>query len=447
MPRKIKHPLIISDDQLFQQKKNIFLIACSGGMDSCALVHLFHQRKLNFAIAHVNYHLRGNDSIKDEAFVQSLGKKYKLKVYTYNASAELKKLQQEYSLQEAARIIRYTWLNEIMLQHGFNYLVTAHHANDQAETLLLNLFRGTGMRGMGGMKVKNKFHIRPLLHVTRKEIETYAKKNKIKFRTDKSNLSDSYDRNYIRLHVLPLIEKRWPQVVPRLSKNAENLQHDIELSDELLATAFKKILAVKKNHTEIRFKKILQQASPKTWVFALLHPYGFNIDQCGAIIESAASSETKTFHSPMHTLYVKNMLGWLEKNKKNESATNEITITKKTTHIKKPVDLRFSYHSKKITFSKNSSEAYIDADKISFPLTLRTWKPGDIFIPIGMRGKKKISDLLTDLKLTPAHKKNVHVLCDANHIIWVVGIRPDDRVKITTTTKHSLVVSLKDRAK
>ncbi|MFI5204958.1 MAG: tRNA lysidine(34) synthetase TilS, partial [Flavobacteriales bacterium] len=426
----------------FQNKKNTFLIACSGGMDSCVLAHLFNKKKIPFALAHVNYHLRGKESIRDEEFVRSLAKKYNVRLYLFDASVLLKKLQKKHSLQEAARIIRYNWLNEVLQAHGYHFLVTAHHANDQVETMLLNLFRGTGVRGMAGMKMKNNLHLRPLLHTTRHEINAYATKYRIAYRTDKSNFSDAYDRNYIRLHVMPILEKRWPHIVERLCKNAENLRLDIDLSNELIGQEIKKNSSEKKGHTQIQFKKLLRYSSPQTLLFVMLSPHGFNAKQCANMVTKASSAETKVFSSSTHTLSVKNNIGFLEKSEGHNSPPASIIITRKTTVLKTPLALSFTYPKKKVV-SKNPLQACIDLSQVEFPLELRPWKPGDFFIPFGMKGKKKVSDLLTDLKYRAADKKNVFVLCDRHKIIWVAGIRLDDRVKITNKTSNCLLITLK----
>tara|TARA_Y100000589_G_scaffold253671_1_gene242418 strand:+ start:21826 stop:23148 length:1323 start_codon:yes stop_codon:yes gene_type:complete len=423
--------------QDFGNKK--FLLAVSGGIDSMVLTHLFHKNQLNFAVAHCNFKLRKNDSDEDEKFIHDFCSKHHIPFYVKSFDTEKFAKENRLSVQMAARELRYQFFFEILETENFDYLATAHHANDQAETILSNLIRGTGIDGLKGMLFLQNNIFRPLLSFTKSELTAFAKNNNIAWREDSSNASIKYKRNAIRHKIIPGIEKLNPAFI-------ENI---LSFSEKMMQTQtiyFEKITEEKKQYFKEENKIIYidksfddELESPTQYLFEWIKPYGFNYTQSKEILASIAKTG-RLFYSENYILTIDRKQ--LIISAKENSNTNE-------THFKYLNDLQKAFEVQLIdkpnltSFHADPKYGYFDLGKITFPLMLRTWQAGDKFKPFGMKGFKKLSDFFVDEKIPRNDKNCIPVLTDANdNIIWICGFRTDDRFKISDKTKKILLLKM-----
>lgn len=435
MLQELKH--FITSHKLFTGKDKI-LLAVSGGIDSVVLCYLFFEAKINFGIAHCNFKLRGEESDRDELFVQELAKKYGIdfhvKHFTTRAFAEEKNI----SIQMAARELRYQWFEEIRKKSKYSFIATAHHKGDVAETMLINFVRGTGIHGLHGILPKQNKIIRPLLFTTREEIVSYAKQNNLTHREDSSNASDKYLRNNLRLNIIPELKKINPSLEHSLYATAQQLGQAEEILKKSV-DEFKKA-AVKKGKSTISISiKKLQQFSPAAfYLFEFLKEFGFNGETTNNISSALKGKSGKLFYSATHSILVNRDKLILQKLGKTE---NKIyTVNKKSASVKKPVhiSLKKITRSKSFTIPATPNIACLDYEKISEKITLRKWQDGDRFIPLGMKGEKKLSDFFIDNRLSLYDKENTWLMLSGNDIVWIVGHRIDDRYKISPSTKFIL---------
>jgi tRNA(Ile)-lysidine synthase len=409
-----------------EYKNKHFLLGVSGGADSVLLVHVFHSLNLNFDIAHVNYSLRGKESDEDAIFVKNLAAKLKVSFHYKKINTKALKQKNE-SVQMLARDLRYTFFEEILEEEKINHLILAHHAGDQVETVLMNLFRGTGINGLTGIPEKNGSIYRPLLIISKKEIIAALKEKKHAFRTDSSNLKSDYKRNYLRNEILPLIEKKWPGLEKTILRDIENFK------------SLKKIFNDEAKYVDtvdftttfnINSKKLLSDLVQAEVFFQMASANKFNIPALKKIL-AGNSTETKVLHGLTGTLEIK---GQTIYHVPNMIAKNEPSLKiQKNKVLLDNIDISFI----------NKKEETICLKKIQGDLSLRKWQTGDKMIPLGMKGTKKISDILTDLKLTANQKKQVLILCDEVKPLWLVGFRIDNRVKLTGKETANEVLTLR----
>lgn len=414
---------------LIKEIKNIytcnFLLAVSGGADSVLLAHIFKSLNLNFSIAHVNFQLRSDESEADELFVKNLAKSLGVNYFVKGVATKSLKKKRE-SIQMIARTIRYDYFNEMLQKHEFNYIVVAHHANDQVETVLMNLFRGCGIDGLTGMQFKNGNVIRPFLLITRNSIENALKQNKLKFRTDSSNSKNDYKRNYLRNIVIPTIEKKWPGIEKTMLQNIENFK------------GLKSIVAENKtdfnfsNSFDISVKTLTSNANYLNSFKESCAKNGFNVAQVSKLLSARLINESKIIKNRTGFLEVKNGIVSYTINKIEPEIEPEIIIKGRTVLIKN-LDSSF-YRSKVETISFK---------KIKGEISLVKWKAGDRMFPLGMNNRKKISDILTDLKLTAAQKKKIYILRDTEKPLWLVGFRIDNRLKLDVKEPEGAVLTIK----
>ncbi len=433
----------VQNEGLFQKGDHL-VVAVSGGVDSIVLCELCNIAGFNFEIAHCNFQLRGEESERDEAFVLSLGDKYTTKVFVKKFETEKYAAEKKVSIQVAARDLRYEWFNKLLLTQN-SYLVTAHHAQDNIETLLINFFKGTGIKGLHGILSKQGKIIRPLLFAKKVEIVSFAKENNLFFVEDSSNISDKYTRNYFRNQLIPSIQNIFPEVEKNLLNNIERFKEAEILYHEAIDLHKKKLLEFKEKEIHIPVLRLLKTKPLKAIVYEIIKDYGFTSHQTGDVLHLLKSESGRYVSSPSHkiikdrkwllisphnTQHASNIL--IEKNDKKivfENGQLEIEISKK--------------HD--TTFSVNNSMAMLDADDITFPLLLRKWKQGDYFYPLGMRKKKKLSRFFIDQKLSLTEKENIRVIESYKRIIWIVGKRIDDRFKITDRTTQTLKILFIER--
>ncbi len=430
----------IVENQLFQTNEKV-LLAVSGGVDSVILFHLFNESNFDFGVAHCNFQLRGKDSDEDAIFVKNLAKEMQVPFFeiAFDTSGYVEK--NKVSIQVAARDLRYDWLEKVRLKNGFQYIATAHHLDDSLETVLYNFTKGCGIRGLHGILQKKEKIIRPLLFTYKKEILDFSKKHEIPFREDASNLTDKYARNNIRHHVIPALEKINPSLQKTAAENIKRLQETEHLFNYAITLLQKEVSEPRGEQLFIHLEKLLATPAPSTLLFEILHPYGFNNDQIAQMINSIGNQSGAIFHSSTHQVLLDRDFFIVKKT--TQAFDDQFIISKNDTHITFPEgQLSLEIKDQFPDFSQEENHlAHFDLAKITFPLTLRKWKAGDYFQPIGMNGQgKKVKKFLTDLKLNRFEKEAVWVLESNGKICWVVGIRMDERFKIEKGTSSILKI-------
>jgi tRNA(Ile)-lysidine synthase len=429
----------VKSHKLFDRSEPL-LVAVSGGKDSVCLAHLFSLSEYNFTIAHCNFKLRGNESDEDALFVKQLAKdlgvNYFEKVFDTAQYAEEKKL----SIQEAARNLRYNWFREIKEKHGFSKIVTAHHQEDSVETFFINLFRSSGISGLTGIPIISNDIVRPLLFASRSDIDRHIQTFNLNYREDSSNITNDYLRNKIRHELIPVIQRLDNRSYNGLLKSIEFLKSDNVLFQYLLNKEAKEFIKNKEDKLIIDLILLKQHPMAENILFQLLKPYGFHKNEVAKILKSEESG--KIFYSH-------NFRAALNRNELIISKINEddvvtsILITEHESEIGFPLKLnleKIAVNQVEFNFEKNIS--YIDADKIIWPLELRKWQNGDSFVPLGMKGRKKVSDFLIDEKVSMLEKENTWVLLSNNEIVWLVGHRISDKFKITDSTQNVLKLEI-----
>lgn len=423
--------------QLFSSSDTI-LVAVSGGVDSIVLCHLLQEMSQKFAIAHCNFQLRGEESDKDEKLVQSLAEKYQVPYHVIRFETQSIADKKQISTQMAARDLRYEWFEQLMTENDYSYLATAHHSNDLLETALFNFTKGTGIAGLRGIKRKKNKVIRPLSFANKKEILKYAKEQELVWREDASNESDKYHRNRIRNRIIPELKKINPSIEKTYMQNQERFESLELLLKSRTQSILKKFSTVKNDVHKLDMSWMDLKNGGLVILEDILRPYGFNLDQCKAIIIALSSYSGKRFTSEQSELIVDRdqlVITPIEQDK------IDLIVHKKDESF--AVDgqhfhLELSDQIPEIVADANM--AFLDADLIHFPIKIRNWEEGDRFYPLGMQQQKKISDFMIDAKI-PLNLKNKVLLFESNNnIFWVAGYRIDDRYKITESTKRTLII-------
>jgi tRNA(Ile)-lysidine synthase len=426
------------DEKSLCKSDNKLLVAISGGADSVALFLCLKELGYDIELAHCNFNLRGDESDNDEEFVKQLADKFGVRLHLKSFDTQKYADENKVSIQMAARALRYRWFNELLVDNNLNYIAVGHHKNDDVETFFINLTRGTGLKGLLGIKTKNNNIIRPLLCVSRLEIESYLSGVKQSFREDSSNKSVKYLRNKIRYELIPLLTEMNPNIQETISKEIEILEGVFQVFEEQIERKRKEIL---KN--EIFKLKItdLQKLNPlNIYLYEFLNPYGFS--EVNQIIKALNTQSGKQFFSKTYQLNIDREYILISKISK-ENVSYEILENQHK--ISTPFTMKLSKSTDR-KVAKDRVKAKLDFDKLQFPLVLRKWKKGDKFMPLGMQTFKKLSDFFIDKKYSLIAKQQQWILCSADDIIWIVGDRIDDRFKITTQTKNVYIAEiLKDK--
>lgn len=421
------------------------LLAVSGGVDSMVMAHLFHKCGIIFGIAHCNFGLRGAASDMDEALVHDWCLQYDVPFHT--TKFETKKYSGEWKkgTQETARILRYEWFNELRQEFGYVRTATAHHANDNVETLLINLFRGTGIQGLHGISPDNGKIIRPLLFAERAEIMEYALTEEISWRDDESNANDDYTRNAIRHNLIPEIQKMFPGVISSINESIHRFAEAEILYNKAVADQRKKLLEKRGNDYYLAIRKLQHVEALNTICYELLQLFGFTALQMPQVIKLLSAEAGKYVTSGTHRVIRDR--NFLIVTTVTSSSTDMIPVEGVPCKIEvEKFDFHFLVKEKPSTVSTDANIAFIHADALTFPLTLRRWRTGDYFYPLGMgMKKKKVSRLLIEHKVPIHDKEHVWVLECNKRIVWVAGIRLDERFKITLATQRVLVVERLER--
>lgn len=426
------------------------LLAVSGGVDSVVMVHLFKEAGFNFAIAHVNFGLRNKESDGDEAFVDSLGEHAGVPVFIRHFDTKLYASSQKVSIQMAARDLRYAWFEEILAENNYNYVATAHHLDDQAETFFINLLRGTGITGMHGILPRQGKIIRPLMFTTREKIMSFANVNKLKWREDRSNKSRKYLRNKLRLDVLSELYKINPLFSYKLNESIIHLRDVESIFNNHIAGVTADLVQQKPEGVLISIDWIYEYEPHDTYLFELLKPFDFTYPVVKEIVRSLDTFSGKVFYSPTHRL-LRDRENFIIQPLSDISAgafpEETFEVQRIESHIEFPVCLCMheTDNISELPMGK-ATIACLDADKLQFPLKLRKWEKGDWFIPLGLKGKKKLSDFFINQKLSLADKEKTWLLLSGNDIVWVIGKRIDNRFRITPQTKMAYVVTCVDES-
>jgi len=441
---------MIDDFKQFILKEELFLpsgsilLAVSGGVDSIVMADLFHNAGFHFCIAHANFQLRGEESDRDELFVRKLAEKYKVQVFVRHFETAEFARNNKVSVQVAARQLRYEWFDDLLIKHGYVQVATAHHLDDQVETFLINLTRGTGIAGLHGIPLRQGKIIRPMMFTGRKEIEAYAAANKLDYVQDSSNTSVKYTRNRIRHKVIPQLEKINPAFRQSLTETIFLIRDAETIYQKTIEEKRKAILDVRGDSISIIADELFKLKPLATWAYELLSPFGFNISNIHDIIGLKDAIAGKEVISATHRL-VRDRDHLIIVPLKKAPGKKIFFITAADLHhgIKSPVHLSFEILDETPKkYDKPATSAYVDLEKLEFPLQIRKWRRGDYFFPLGMSQRKKLSDFFTDQKMSKIDKENQWLLCCREKITWVIGHRIDDRFKITSTSMRVLKITL-----
>ena len=461
----------ISKENLFSAKDTL-LLAVSGGVDSVVLCELCQQAGYDFVIAHCNFKLRGEESNRDETFVKALGEKYNKLVLVKCFETDEYARQNKVSIQVAARELRYAWFFELVgsresivdsqfTEPGLTpdasrltakssrlptKILTAHHLDDNIETLLMNFFKGTGIAGLRGMLPNQGKIVRPLLFEKKETLQQFAIENKLSWMEDSSNQSDKYSRNYFRNQFIPILKNIYPAAENNLAHNLQRFR-DIELLyQQAIDLHKKKLLEHKGNEIHIPVLKLKKARPQISVVYEIIRDFGFSADQAIEAIGLLNSETGKYIQSATHRI-IKNR-NWLVISPVNslDAATILIENGEKKVLFEAGI-LKLNSMTgdhNKIPNSGSGAEAFLDAREIVFPLLLRKWKTGDYFYPLGMQKKKKLARFFIDQKLSKTDKEKIWVLESNKKIIWIPGLRIDDRFKLTPGTRSILHLQLEN---
>ncbi|MDX5584794.1 MAG: tRNA lysidine(34) synthetase TilS, partial [Aureibaculum sp.] len=415
------------------------------GIDSVVLVYLLNQLNFDISLAHCNFQLRGEDSDQDEKFVKKLAGQLQLPIFTRSfATTEFAK-KEKLSIQLAARTLRYDWFNAIVKKNKLDHILTGHHADDSLETFLINMIRGTGLDGLTGIPERNENILRLLLPFTREQIEKYADENRIDWRNDSSNVETKYVRNKIRHDVIPVLKELNPSLLTSFNKTLQNLKGSRQIiKDSIENLKGMVIIPAEAGIWKIDIKKLKEFNKPQAYLYELLNDFGFK--EWNDIADLLQAQSGKQIVSNTHRL-VKDRdfllltdIGSTRIKKKEK--IYEVSEKDRIVEIEN-FKIEVTYVKTVSIEGKTQNVAFIDRDKLKFPLIVRKWKNGDYFYPSGMQGKKKLSKFFIDNKMSVLQKEKIWLLCSSNEIIWVIGKRLDDRYKAIVTTQNILKIELK----
>ena len=431
-------------ENLFNSKHKI-LLGVSGGVDSVVMVDLFFKSGLDFGIAHCNFGLRGKESDEDNSFVELLAQKNHVLFYSKKFDTLTYANNQSISIQMAARDLRINWFEEVILSHGYNYYATAHHLDDQIETILNNFFRGTGISGLHGILPKRNKLIHPMLFCFRKQIEEYADKHQLRYREDRTNKKTEYIRNQIRHQLIPVIKKIYPNYQKTISENIQRIHQVETIYRNHIQKKVEELIVKNKEYVRIPIKKLFNLQPVEMYLYELIKPYGFNYANAADILNSINASSGKYFLSDTHKI-TKDRTDLIIEERKKEVPW-EYLIEKEEIQVSDPVNLKMKNekYTTNYKISKKSNIAYLDTEKLKYPLKLRKWYKGDYFYPLGMNQKKLISDFFIDNKVSVPDKEKTWLLVSEKQIVWVIGHRIDNRYKITANTKTILNIEYIDK--
>ena len=428
----LKHDVqkFIEEKKLFNLQDKI-LVALSGGADSVALLRVLLSLGYTCECAHCNFHLRGLESDRDEAFVRQLCEKQGIPLHVTHFDTSAYAKEHHISIEMAARELRYEWFEHIRKEIGASAIAVAHHRDDSVETFLLNLMRGAGINGLKGIPVKNGLIVRPLLSVSREDILDYLQAIHQDFVTDSTNMEDEYMRNKIRLNILPVMKEVNPSIMETIQETTFRFSEisNIYRQDRTEAIA-RKVISTSPDMFRISLADVLEDLAPLSLLHEVLFPKGFNASQIQDIYRSLSSSQSgKLFFSTEWEVLRDREYIWIKKKAPAQSIP-EIKMDEVN-------------RTPSFVIPRDKHIACLDADKIKQPLTIRKWERGDKFVPLGMKGKKNVSDYLTDKKFSLFQKENQYVVCCGDDIVWLVNERTDHRFRITDNTQRIMLIQIR----
>ncbi|MDD3080303.1 MAG: tRNA lysidine(34) synthetase TilS [Paludibacter sp.] len=419
------------------------IVGVSGGADSVALLHILRTFGYNCIAAHCNFHLRMEESDRDELFVRALCSELNIPIHIIDFETSKYAEEKRVSIEMAARELRYNWFEKLCNEQGAQHIAIAHHADDNIETLLMNIVRGTGIKGMTGIPVKNGRIIRPLLNTTRNEIYDYLMKYDLNYVVDSTNAMTDYTRNKFRHQVIPLLEEINPSVRKTLYETIERFNAIEKVYNSAVTSQAVDMIVPTANGSEIDLDKLTNLPDRQVFLFEYLYEYGFHPDTIQQIGLSVDKDPGQIFYSENYKiLHDRNKLLLTDIAKPEEQVTGILYIN---TEISQPIKIKCSLINidNQFKISKSNTLVYLDVDKITFPLKVRKWINGDYFYPLGMNNRKKISDFLIDNKIDRFTKENIYVLESDGEIVWLIGLRIDNRFKISDKSVHALALELK----
>ena len=425
----------ISNKMPFLKGKKL-LLACSGGTDSVVLAHLCVAANLDIALAHCNFNLRGEESDGDEDFVRELESKIGVEVYVKTFDTKQYVETHRGSVQMAARELRYQWFDELLKTKGFDYVLTAHHADDSLETFLINLSRGTGIDGLSGIPEVNEQVVRPLLPFSQEEIVEYATSESIEWREDSSNASSKYLRNKIRHQIVPILKELHPTFLQNFLNTQNHLQQTNDLVANHLNDLKARLFEPSDGAIKINIPELEQLQPLESYLYGLFKDYGFTEWEDVKALLTAMSG--KQVVSKSHLLLKDRDCLILSEIKNRVSQTYPVYID--GTASESPIKLKLE--NVKNLENQGQNVVFLDKEKLNFPLVLRNWEKGDYFYPFGMKGKKKLSKFFKDEKMDVISKEKQWLLCSDNEIVWVVGKRADERFKVEDSTQQIIKITL-----
>ncbi|MBP5307230.1 MAG: tRNA lysidine(34) synthetase TilS [Paludibacteraceae bacterium] len=442
------------------------MVAVSGGADSVALLHTLMKLGYKVQAAHCNFLLRGSESERDEIFVRNLANEWNIPIHVQRFQTRQFAQNEGVSIEMAARQLRYAWFEQLRQKEKFEWIAVAHHLDDSIETLLINLVRGTGIRGMTGIKPKQGRIIRPFLCVFRSEIEKYLTAQRISFLVDSTNLENNYVRNRFRNKVIPLLEEINPGVRTSLAKNIQHFRAAEKIYDVYIGKLREHFLSDKSVSIDIDGERLIQAPAPETLLFEWIGEWGFTFTQCCNVIQSLRKKQSgrrfQAVQSREKSVICRNNAGGLFPRKKDSLV--RLVVDRGNVHID-TIDVHPPVLSSvpemlhgdgagllgiqildrmPDRLERNPMEAYFDLESLQLPLTVRRWQAGDVLFPFGMMGRrKKVSDLLIDAKVSVFNKERQLVILSGEDIVWVVGLRSDERYRVSEKTAHVLKIFVK----
>lgn len=463
---------LINEWSAFSADAPVLLLAVSGGVDSMCMADLFQslEDRVPFAVAHCNFHLRGEESDGDEALVADWAREHSVPLHITSFDTEKYASENGISIEMAARELRYGWFASLCSQHGYKAVAVAHNANDNAETLLLNLLRGSGLKGVTGMSLTSPLPcasgsdallLRPLLKCTRKQIEGYAFAHKVRYREDSTNAMSEYKRNRLRNDVFPIFESINPSFVRTLNREASYFEDALDIVEDYCRAASEKIVSRSGDRLNVSLPALLAAPRWRYILYYILEPFGFNSAVLASLENLLLSGRTisgKRFESQTHILFTER-----EHLRVEPLGSPASVVPCAQVEDIMPVRCAGTYHfngavvtveevdwTPDMPLKQPEGTLLFDAQKLRFPLVLRRWRDGDWLVPFGMRGKKKVSDLFADLKYDSLKKSSAVVLVDTvsdsmaqeGHIAAVLGVRSDDRYKVVSTTVRAIRISV-----
>lgn len=417
----------IDDNTLFDRNDKV-LVALSGGADSVALFRVLLALGYNCECAHCNFHLRGEESDHDEAFVRAMCQEQKVVLHVTHFDTDTYAREHRQSIEMAARELRYHWFEELRQECSAKVIAVAHHRDDSVETFLLNLIRGTGINGLKGIAAKNGYIVRPLLLEPRDRIEDYLDAIGQDYVTDSTNLQDVYMRNKVRLNILPMMRELNPSVAESIFETSRRLAEVADIyNNDRAKTLNNKLKKVTENEFRIRIDDILRDTAPESLLHEVLELFGFKATQKNDVMRcmKGVQSGKRFYAQEWEALRDREML--IFRHIEQADGVPELSIQE--------MEVESGF-----IVPKDKYVAYLDADKVKGELTIRRWQKGDKFVPFGMTGKKKVSDYLTDRKFSVFDKENQWVVCAGENIVWLVDERTDNRFRVTEKTRRVIVI-------